>query len=210
MREYQTTYRRKGKRLLDITIVGLSLFITLPIIVIITLVVGINYAGNPFFTQIRTGQYGRLFRLIKFRTMTNPCDANGNLLADSLRLTLIGRWLRQTSLDELPQLWNIIRGDMSLIGPRPLLPDYWPLYTPDQRRRHNVPAGLTGWAQVNGRNGISWEAKFALDNWYIEHLSLGLDLRILWQTAKIILFKQDNRSRQHTPMPRFTGTITDK
>ena len=202
-------YRQKGKRLLDITTVGLSLFITLPVIILLTLVVGLNYAGNPFFTQIRTGQYGCLFRLVKFRTMTNQCDANGKLLADSLRLTLIGRWLRQTSLDELPQLWNIIRGDMSLIGPRPLLPDYWPLYTPEQRRRHNIRPGLTGWAQVNGRNGISWEEKFTLDNWYINHLTFALDLRILWETVKIILTRQDSLRSQQTPMPRFTGTITD-
>jgi lipopolysaccharide/colanic/teichoic acid biosynthesis glycosyltransferase len=143
--------------------------------------------GQWLFRQARPGWRGQLFRLYKIQTMTSARDATGQLLPDADRLPPLGRWLRATSLDELPQLWNIVRGDLSLVGPRPLLPEYLPLYSPTQARRHEVRPGLTGWAQVNGRNAISWEEKFAYDVWYVDHLSFWLDLTILWRTAGRVL-----------------------
>lgn len=195
---------RYWKRCFDVVLTGLISFAAIPLIAMLTLLLSLHYGGNPFFAQIRTGQYGRPFRLLKFRTMTNQCDSNGQLLPDHVRITRIGHWLRQTSLDELPQLWNILRGDMSLVGPRPLLTDYWPLYTPEQRQRHVIRPGLTGWAQVNGRNTISWDEKFALDSWYIRHMSFSLDLHIVWKTLQLILTKHDT-----IYMPRFTGSQSE-
>jgi lipopolysaccharide/colanic/teichoic acid biosynthesis glycosyltransferase len=157
------------------------------------------------FSQIRTGLGGRLFKLYKFRTMTDDRDDEGNLLPDGDRLTTLGRWLRATSLDELPQLWNVIRGDMSIVGPRPLLPQYVPLYSEEQRRRLDVPPGITGWAQINGRNAISWPEKFALDVWYVDNRSLALDLRIILMTIKKA-FAQDGVSAEgDATMPPFRG-----
>ncbi|MCP3019502.1 sugar transferase [Cupriavidus basilensis] len=166
--------------------------------------------GAPMvFAQERAGLHGRGFRMVKFRTMTDECGADGQLLPDSLRLTSFGRFLRSTSLDELPELWNVLRGDMSLVGPRPLLMDYLPLYTHEQARRHAVRPGITGWAQINGRNGLSWEQKFALDTWYVDHRSFMLDLKILALTVKKVLLRDGISAAGEATMARFTG-IADK
>lgn len=162
--------------------------------------------GSPvLFTQVRPGLYGRPFRMVKFRTMTDACDASGALLPDAQRLTPFGRFLRASSLDELPELWNVLRGEMSLVGPRPLLMEYLPLYSPEQARRHEVRPGITGWAQVNGRNAISWADKFALDVWYVDHRSLWLDVRILWLTVRKVLVREGISAAGEVTMPRFEG-----
>jgi lipopolysaccharide/colanic/teichoic acid biosynthesis glycosyltransferase len=161
--------------------------------------------GKPFFFQRRPGKNGRIFLLMKFKTMNDRKDANGQLLPDEQRLTRVGKFIRKTSLDELPQLINVIKGDMSLVGPRPLLVEYLPLYTPFQNRRHEVKPGITGWAQVNGRNAISWESKFERDVWYVDHVSLALDFKIIFLTIKKV-FKTEGISQQgHATMPVFTG-----
>lgn len=175
-------YQRYGKRLLDLIAASVGLMLAVPILVLLMLALALTYSGNPFFLQIRPGWQGRPFQLIKFKTMTDQRDATGQLREDAERLTPLGRFIRKTSLDELPQLWHVLVGEMSLVGPRPLLVDYWPLYTPGQRRRHSVRPGITGWAQVNGRNAISWETKFACDNWYVDHISLQMDLKIIGLT----------------------------
>lgn len=199
-------YFRFLKRLFDLLIMLLALPIILPVLLVVALLAALAYRANPFFTQLRIGQHGQPFRILKLRTMSSQRDANGVLLPDEQRITKLGRWLRTTSLDELPQCWNILRGDMSVVGPRPLLPDYWPLYTPQQRQRHLLRPGLTGWAQINGRNAISWEAKFALDNWYLNHVSFTLDVQIMWKTARLLLTRQGALPNNHTLMPRFTGS----
>jgi lipopolysaccharide/colanic/teichoic acid biosynthesis glycosyltransferase len=158
------------------------------------------------FRQERAGLDGRPFQIVKFRTMTDARGPDGALLSDADRLTPFGRFLRSTSLDELPELWNVLRGDMSLVGPRPLLMRYEPLYTPRQRRRHDVRPGITGWAQVNGRNAMSWEARFELDVWYVEHRSLGLDLRILWRTVATVLRREGVSQAGHVTMEPFAGS----
>ena len=163
--------------------------------------------GDPvFFRQVRPGRGGKPFELVKFRTMTDECGSDGQMLPDSMRLTSFGRFLRSTSLDELPELWNVLKGDMSLVGPRPLLMSYLPLYTPEQARRHDVRPGITGWAQVNGRNAISWEEKFQFDVWYVENISLGLDLKILWLTVKKVLMRDGINAAGEATMPRFAGS----
>jgi lipopolysaccharide/colanic/teichoic acid biosynthesis glycosyltransferase len=163
--------------------------------------------GRPaFFRQQRAGTNGRLFSLLKLRTMTSARDAAGVLLPDELRMTSAGNLLRRLSLDELPQLWNVIRGDMSLVGPRPLLPEYLPLYSPEQMRRHDVRPGITGWAQVKGRNALSWEERLALDVWYVEHRSLWLDLSILALTLWTVARREGIACEGHATMPPFTGT----
>jgi lipopolysaccharide/colanic/teichoic acid biosynthesis glycosyltransferase len=162
--------------------------------------------GSPvFFCQLRPGLHGTPFKMVKFRTMTDARDANGELLSDSARLTSFGNFLRSTSLDELPEIWNILKNEMSLVGPRPLLMDYLPLYSQEQARRHEVRPGITGWAQVNGRNAISWAEKFKLDVWYVDNQSLLLDLRILWLTIKKVLVRDGISARGDVTMPRFTG-----
>jgi lipopolysaccharide/colanic/teichoic acid biosynthesis glycosyltransferase len=162
--------------------------------------------GSPvLFRQARTGLYGRHFTLLKLRTMTSATGPDGAPLPDASRLTRFGRFLRRTSLDELPQLWNVLRGDMSLVGPRPLLPEYLPLYSSDQVRRHDVKPGITGWAQVNGRNGISWDDKFRLDAWYVDHQSLWLDLRILLLTVRKVLLGDGVNQSRDTTMEPFRG-----
>ena len=162
--------------------------------------------GSPvLFTQVRPGLHGQPFRMVKFRTMTDARDASGSLLPDAQRLTSFGRFLRASSLDELPELWNVLRGQMSLVGPRPLLMEYLPLYSPEQARRHEVRPGITGWAQVNGRNAISWTEKFALDVWYVDHRSLSLDVRILWLTMRKVLVRDDISAAGEATMPRFEG-----
>lgn len=161
--------------------------------------------GKPFFYQIRPGKHARLFKIIKFKTMNDKKDAMGNLLPDAQRLTTIGSFVRKTSLDEIPQLLNVIKGDMSLIGPRPLLPDYLPLYSIEQARRHEVKPGITGWAQINGRNAISWNQKFKLDVWYVDNLSFWLDLKILFLTIKKVIVKEGISSDSSVTMDKFTG-----
>lgn len=163
--------------------------------------------GSPvLFRQKRPGRGGRVFEIVKFRTMREAADARGNPLSDAERLTPVGRWLRATSVDELPQLWNVLRGDLSLVGPRPLLVRYLPRYSPEQRRRHDVMPGITGWAQIHGRNAISWEEKFALDVWYVDHWSLALDARILWETVGRVLKRDGVSSDGHATMPEFEGS----
>jgi lipopolysaccharide/colanic/teichoic acid biosynthesis glycosyltransferase len=162
--------------------------------------------GSPvLFTQVRPGLHGKPFRMVKFRTMTDTRDDSGALLPDAQRLTPFGRFLRASSLDELPELWNVLRGEMSLVGPRPLLMEYLPLYSPEQARRHEVRPGITGWAQVNGRNAISWADKFALDVWYVDHRSLWLDVRILWLTVRKVLVRDGISAAGEATMPRFEG-----
>jgi lipopolysaccharide/colanic/teichoic acid biosynthesis glycosyltransferase len=163
--------------------------------------------GAPvLFRQKRPGRGERTFEIVKFRTMREATDAQGNPLSDAERLTAVGRWLRATSLDELPQLWNVVRGDLSLVGPRPLLVRYLPRYSPEQRRRHDVMPGITGWAQINGRNAIGWDEKFALDVWYVDHWSLALDARILLATIGRVLKRDGVSSDGHATMPEFEGT----
>ena len=180
-------YVRHGKRLLDVALALPLLALTLPLLAGAAALAAAQNGGRVLFRQLRPGWHGRLFTLYKIQTMTDGRDAAGHLLPDAQRLPALGRWLRATSLDELPQLWNVLRGDLSLVGPRPLLPEYLPLYSAAQARRHEVRPGLTGWAQVNGRNAISWEEKFAYDVWYVDNLSWRLDMNILWRTAGRVL-----------------------
>jgi lipopolysaccharide/colanic/teichoic acid biosynthesis glycosyltransferase len=182
------------------------LLLTLPLLAGAAGLAAAQNQGRWLFRQLRPGWHGQLFTLYKLQTMTDARDAAGHLLPDAQRLPPLGRWLRATSLDELPQLWNVLRGDLSLVGPRPLLPEYLPLYSTEQARRHAVRPGLTGWAQVNGRNAISWEEKFALDVWYVDNLSWRLDLTILWRTAGRVLRGSDvNAPGQATTTP-FRGS----
>ena len=181
----------------------------LPLIFLVGLMLAIAIRiklGSPvFFTQTRPGLHGKPFNMVKFRTMTTKKDSKGNLLSDEERLTSFGKFLRSTSLDELPELWNVLKGDMRLVGPRPLLMEYLPRYSPKQARRHNVKPGITGWAQINGRNAISWEEKFKLDVWYVDNHSLWLDIKILFLTVKQVLFKKDISANDHATMTPFKG-----
>lgn len=203
-----SAYRRLGKRLLDLAIVVPAAVLLLPLILLVALLVRIRLNRPIFFRQPRTGRDGRTFELVKFRTMRNAVDAQGVPLPDGQRLTSFGQKLRSWSLDELPQLWNVFRGDMSLVGPRPLLTHYLPLYSSEQARRHNVRPGITGWAQVNGRNAISWEEKFRLDVWYVDHHNLCIDLSILLKTALSVFRRHGISSGDHATMPEFVGTAT--
>ena len=198
-------YRSWGKRLLDLLLAGPLLLLTLPLLLGAALVLAVQNRGQVLFRQLRPGQNGALFTLYKLQTMTNAQDAEGHLLPDAERLPRLGRWIRTMSLDELPQLWNVLRGDLSLIGPRPLLPHYLPLYSATQARRHEVRPGITGWAQVNGRNAISWQQKFSYDVWYVDHISFGLDLRILMRTFWRVLSSQDITAAGHATTVAFTG-----
>lgn len=193
------------KRMFDTLIAALALLVlALPLLGLIWLVS--NKLGSPvFFRQTRPGLNGKPFQMVKFRTMTDQRGPDGELLPDAERLTPFGRFLRASSLDELPELWNVFKGDMSLVGPRPLLMEYLPLYSPEQARRHAVRPGITGWAQVNGRNAISWEDKFQLDVWYVDHRSLWLDFRILWLTVKKVLVREGISAAGEATMPKFTG-----
>ena len=197
------------KRLFDIvaSIAILTIF-SLPLLVLVGLV-RIRLGSPVFFTQVRPGRGGKLFRLIKFRTMTDARGPNGKLLSDADRLTPFGRMLRSTSLDELLELWNVVKGEMSLVGPRPLLVEYLPRYSPVQARRHDVRPGITGWAQVNGRNAISWEEKFKLDTWYVDNQGFWLDLRILWLTLCKVVVREGISAPGDATMPPFTGTHRD-
>ena len=194
------------KRLFDLAVVAFALPLWLPLLVVLALLVRVKLGSPVLFAQTRPGLDGKPFKLVKFRTMTDERDASGALLPDSQRLTTFGRWLRSTSLDELPELWNVLKGEMSLVGPRPLLVEYLPLYTLHQRRRHEVLPGITGWAQVNGRNAISWEEKFDYDVWYVDNLSLGLDLRILAMTAAKTLRREGISGAGEATMSRFEGS----
>jgi lipopolysaccharide/colanic/teichoic acid biosynthesis glycosyltransferase len=194
------------KRLIDMTVAGIALLILgVPLLLLLLLVRAM--LGKPaLFSQLRPGLFGKPFRMYKFRSMTEACDVHGHLLPDAERLTPFGCFLRRTSLDELPELWNVLKGDMSLVGPRPLLMEYLPLYSPEQARRHEVRPGLTGWAQVNGRNSLSWEDKFRLDIWYVDNQSLLLDIRILWLTARKVFAREGISAAGEATMKRFTGS----
>ena len=196
--------------LLQRLIAFLCLLVLSPLLIFIALLVRLRLGAPVFFLQNRPGLHGRPFRLCKFRTMTNRCDQSGVLLADEKRLTNFGKWLRRTSLDELPELINILMGDMVFVGPRPLLMQYLPLYSPEQARRHEVKPGLTGWAQVNGRNSLSWEEKFDLDVWYLDHRGILLDLRILWLTLATVIRRKGISSDGQVTMAPFTGCASSR
>jgi lipopolysaccharide/colanic/teichoic acid biosynthesis glycosyltransferase len=193
------------KRLFDVVIsFGLLLLLLLPL-VLLAAVVRLKLGSPVLFHQVRPGLHGRPFAMVKFRTMTDTRDQGGHHLPDAERLTALGSLLRSSSLDELPELWNVLRGEMSLVGPRPLLMEYLPLYSPDQARRHEVRPGITGWAQINGRNTVSWDERFRLDVWYVDHRSLWLDLKILWLTVRKVVVREGINAQGQATMPRFTG-----
>ncbi|MGN6594511.1 sugar transferase [Sphingopyxis terrae] len=194
------------KRLVDVLVAALALLLLSPVIVVTALAVARKMGRPVFFRQVRPGLHGAPFGMIKFRTMRDAVGADGSLLPDAERLTPLGQWLRATSLDELPELWNVLTGEMSLVGPRPLLMQYLPLYSPEQARRHLVRPGVTGWAQVNGRNALSWEEKFALDVWYVDNRSFWLDLRILALTALKVVRRDGISAAGDATMPAFTGS----
>ncbi len=194
------------KRLLDVVSAFVGLVLIAPLLVGVGLAIWLTLGRPVLFRQLRPGRYGKLFTLYKFRTMRNATAPAGELLPDTQRLTALGTFLRRTSLDELPQLWNVLRGDLSLVGPRPLLPQYLNRYTEVQARRHEVRPGITGWAQVNGRNALSWEDKFALDVWYVDHWTLLLDLKILWITFIKVLKREGIQASNHATMPEFQGS----
>lgn len=194
------------KRLIDFIIVFCTLIIIWPILLLISIWLHFaNKGTGTFFMQERPGKHGKIFKVIKYKTMTDERDENGNLLSDEKRLTKIGKFIRSTSIDELPQLINVLKGDMALIGPRPLLPQYLPLYSKEQARRHAVWPGITGWAQVNGRNAISWTKKFELDVWYVDHCSFLLDLKIIFLTIKKVFVREGISSDTSVTMEAFTG-----
>lgn len=192
-----------AKRVFDLVAVILTMPLWLPLLAVLALLVRLKLGSPILFRQKRPGCREQIFELIKFRTMTDARDAAGNLLPDASRLTPFGQWLRSSSLDELPELLNILKGEMSLVGPRPLLVQYLARYSPEQRRRHEVPPGLTGWAQINGRNALSWEEKFKLDVWYVDHRSFGLDLRILFRTVWQVVSRQGISAPGDATMPEF-------
>lgn len=199
-------YAKYFKRCQDFVLSALALLVLSPVLLILTLVGAVVMKSNPFFTQLRPGKNEKIFRLIKFRTMTNARNAEGNLLPDDMRLTRYGNFLRSTSLDELPELFNILKGDMSIVGPRPLLVKYLPLYTDEQRRRHDVRPGLTGLAQVKGRNAVSWEDKFRYDVQYIENITWIGDIKILLETVLAVLKREGISSETSVTMEEFTGS----
>ena len=198
-------YKNCFKRIIDFTLASVGFMVLFPIFLIVTLFLCFANNGKPFFFQIRTKRNEELFTIIKFRTMNDKKDSDGNLLPDEQRLTKIGRLVRSLSLDELPQLLNVIKGDMSLVGPRPLLEQYLPLYNEQQAKRHTVRPGITGWAQVNGRNAINWQKKFELDVYYVENISLKLDLRIIFMTVKKVFMREGINAYIDIPMEEFKG-----
>lgn len=199
-------YKAIFKRFIDLLISTIAFIILLPVFLVVAMLLTIANGGKAFFVQPRPGKNEKIFKVIKFKTMNDRRDKDNNLLPDADRITPIGRFVRKTSLDEIPQLLNVIKGDMSLVGPRPLLVQYLPLYSQVQKRRHEVRPGITGWAQVNGRNAIGWDQKFELDVWYVDHVSFGLDLKIIWLTIRKV-FKSEGISQQgHATMPFFEGT----
>jgi undecaprenyl phosphate N,N'-diacetylbacillosamine 1-phosphate transferase len=199
-------YRQVGKRSIDVLVAAIGLLVSLPLTVTVTVWLWRVNGGQPFFVQPRPGLHGKVFRLLKFKTMTDERGPDGHLLPDADRLTSAGRFVRKTSMDELPQLWHVLTGEMSLIGPRPLLVEYLPLYSPEQARRHEVRPGITGWAQVNGRNTLSWEQKFTYDVWYVDNLSPTLDFRIIWLTISKVFRSEGISSTTSATMEKFTGS----
>jgi lipopolysaccharide/colanic/teichoic acid biosynthesis glycosyltransferase len=203
----KSIYRTAGKRALDVILATAALAVLSPALLIVALAVRLGMGRPVLFRQLRPGRGGRPFELLKFRTMRDARDAEGPLV-DAERLTEFGKFLRRTSLDELPELWNVLRGDMSLVGPRPLLMEYLPLYSPEQARRHEVRPGVTGLAQVSGRNALTWEEKFRLDVSYVEHYSLTLDVKLLMQTIRAVVTARGISAEGSATMPAFAGTIT--
>ena len=195
------------KRVFDLVITFIGLLLLVPVIILVAALVRLKLGSAIFFKQARPGLNGDVFNMYKFRTMTNECDKNGVLLSDKDRLTKFGKFLRSTSLDELPGLWCVLKGDMSLVGPRPLLVEYLPLYSEKQSRRHEVKPGITGWAQVNGRNAISWDEKFDLDVWYVDNQSIWLDIKILWMTIKKVIVRDGISQNNHVSMDKFKGSL---
>lgn len=195
------------KRAFDILASTTALIVLSPVLVFMAVLIRRRMGVPVLFRQVRPGLFGKPFEMVKFRTMRDARDSEGRPLPDSERLTGLGRFLRATSLDELPELWNVLKGNMSLVGPRPLLMEYLPLYTPEQARRHEVQPGITGWAQVNGRNALSWEEKFALDVWYVDHQSLWLDLKIIVLTLWKVVRRDGISAEGESTMPRFTGSV---
>jgi lipopolysaccharide/colanic/teichoic acid biosynthesis glycosyltransferase len=193
------------KRVFDILLSAIMLIVLAPVIIIVAVIVAFNLGQPTLFRQARPGLKGKVFNIIKFRSMRDAVDNNGALLSDEQRLTPFGKKLRNSSLDELPGLWSVLKGDMSLVGPRPLLTEYLPLYSPEQVRRHDVKPGITGWAQINGRNNISWQEKFALDVWYVDNQNLWLDIKILFLTIKKVCKQADINAKGEATMSKFTG-----
>lgn len=199
-------YKHFFKRLLDIIISGMALLCLSPVLLVVTIWLHFaNKGAGAFFLQERPGLHGKIFKIYKYKTMTDERDAKGNLLPDAERLTKVGRFVRSTSIDELPQLWNVFKGDMSLIGPRPLLVQYLPLYSKEQSRRHDVRPGITGWAQCHGRNNISWTEKFRLDVWYVDHISFATDMKVIFTTINKVLRRADISQEGEATMEYFTG-----
>lgn len=198
-------YRKFLKRFIDLIVSVVAFSLLLPLFIIVTALLYVANQGKPFFVQQRPGKHGRIFWLVKFRTMNDRKDAAGNLLSDAERLTPVGKFIRKTSLDEIPQLINVIKGEMSLIGPRPLLVEYLPLYNDTQKRRHNVRPGITGWAQVNGRNAIGWKEKFELDVWYVDNMSFLLDCKIIIFTLLKVVKSEGVSQQGHVTMTKFEG-----
>lgn len=198
-------YKHFFKEILDFFIAFTALLVLSPLLIPITVLLALANRGRPFFFQKRPGKYERIFNIIKFKTMTDEKDKQGNLLPDEKRLTKVGKFVRKTSIDEIPQLINVLKGDMSLIGPRPLLPQYLSLYSERQRKRHEVKPGITGWAQVNGRNAISWTKKFEYDVWYVENLSLALDLSIILKTIKKVVISEGINTANMATTEAFNG-----
>lgn len=194
------------KPFLDVVVASVASIVLLPVFLVVVVLLAVANAGKPFFFQMRPGKNEKIFRVIKFKTMNDRKDANGDLLPDAKRLTPIGKFVRKTSLDEIPQLLNVIKGDMSIVGPRPLLVEYLPLYDDQQKHRHDVKPGITGWAQVNGRNAIGWEQKFEYDIWYVNNVSFLLDLRILLLTIRNVIRSEGINSATSATMEKFTGT----
>lgn len=203
-------YRQFIKPIFDFFLAFTALLVLSPLLIPITLLLALANRGNPFFFQQRPGKNEQLFNIIKFKTMTDERDSEGNLLPDEKRLTVVGSFVRKTSIDEIPQLWNVLKGNMSLIGPRPLLPEYLPLYNDFQQRRHEVKPGITGWAQVNGRNTISWDRKFEYDVWYVDHISAKIDAEILYLTVRKVLASEDVSAKDHISMPKFSDQFKNK
>jgi lipopolysaccharide/colanic/teichoic acid biosynthesis glycosyltransferase len=201
-------YRKFGKRFFDLVLVIPGLILISPMLILVAIVAKFKIGSPVLFQQERPGIHGKIFRMIKFRSMRNDRDANGELLPDEVRLVPFGKLLRATSLDEFPELWNVIKGEMSLVGPRPLLAKYLDRYNPTQARRHEVRPGITGWAQINGRNAITWEEKFDYDVWYVDNLSFFLDVKILALTVLKVFKRSGTSAEGHATMPEFLGTPT--
>lgn len=204
-----TWYSRRGKRACDLVAACVLMAALSPLMLVVAVLVRLSIGTPVLFRQPRPGRGGRPFVLVKFRTMVETRNANGELLPDGERLGRLGRFLRRTSLDELPELWHVIKGDMSLVGPRPLLLEYLRLYSPEQARRHEIRPGITGWAQVHGRNALDWDRRFALDVWYVDHVSPMVDLRIFVKTAASVMMCEGIAADDHATMPKFTGRGAD-